>query len=172
MEGFMEAKLIPDILCAWQGNIDFLTRLVARNVRFVIVGSTATRFYLPEREVDDLDLLIDPVEENAELFIDALKDGNNFQYNILPSALAKPKQHMPVKDYLYVDILTPASASEFDAIWSSSVEARIADEMPAVRVRVAALATLITMLSSSDQAKHLSDVKALIERGDANKQKG
>lgn len=149
-----------------------MTKLVESGVRFVIVGSTATRFYLPWREAQDLDLLIDPVEENAKAVIKAINDGSNFQYSLLPSVLAKPKIQMAVKNYYYVDILTPAGTSEFDAIWNSSVEARIAEQHLLLHVRVVSRTMLISMLSSSDQAKHLLDVKGLTELGDANKQNG
>jgi len=163
----MELNLIH----MYQGNVELLSRLVEKHARFVIVGGTAVRFFLPERQVDDLDLLIDPTPVNAELVIDAVNTGGSHRYPIDPCMLVKPNVQWPVKNYCYVDILTPKESIDFEEVWANSIEAKIANQPSSIHVRIAGISTLLTMLNSSDKPKHKEDIKLLSKLGDVPKRK-
>ncbi len=52
-------------LYTFGGNTDLLEEFMRREVRFLVVGGLAVQFHAPEREADDLDLLLDPSPDNA-----------------------------------------------------------------------------------------------------------
>jgi len=62
-------------LITFGGNDRLLSKLLECGVRFLVVGGLAVRFYIPDREVDDLDLLIEQSGENADRFFNALAFG-------------------------------------------------------------------------------------------------
>lgn len=155
----------------YAANAQLLAKLVERHARFVIVGGFAVQFYLPERQPDDLDLLIDPVVTNTNLVVDAVNSGALQNYSFEPAALAKRNIQWPVKNYYYVDILTPDEATEFECVWATSVETEVAYQPSPIRVRVAGISTLIAMLSSSEDEKHKRDIELLGKLDDVHKQK-
>lgn len=161
----------PKVIGMSQANAEFLANLVVRNARFVIVGGTAVKFYLPEREVDDLDVLIDPVLANAELVIEAINAGGVLNYQFEPSALTKPKVQWPIKNYYYLDVLTPDAATDFECVWQLSSLAEVAHQPTPIRARIAGVASLIEMLGSSKEEKHRQDIESLSKLGDVSKQK-
>src|SRR5262245_49601288 len=61
-------------IITWGGNRYLVEALVQADARFMVVGGTALRFYVPERPIgnNDLDLLVEATPTNAERIISAL----------------------------------------------------------------------------------------------------
>lgn len=149
----------------WEPNAEFLAKLVARNARFVIVGSTAVRFYLPDREVDDLDLLIEPTLMNAEIIVGTINEFG-FPCACEPSALTKPKAQLSHKNYLYLDILTPDAETNFQHVLATSADAEVECQSAHIQLHIAGISTLLMMLRSSHEDKHRRDIEMLGRLGD------
>lgn len=138
-------------------NHDFVDTLVRADARFLIVGGLAVKFYVPEREVDDLDLLIDPCESNASKVLAALSNPI-LRHSITIEQLTQPKKiQVPVKIHYYMDILTPGPDLDFTEAWNAACEARLGNTL----VRVASIATLLQLLAASQEPKHVEDRQLL-----------
>lgn len=134
----------------WHANAELLAKLVARNARFVIVGSAAVKFYLPEREVDDLDLLVDPILTNAETIVDAI-NSSGIPCPCEPSALTNPRAQLSIKNYYYLDIITPDSSTTFGHVWATAIEGKVEYQWTPIPVRIAGISTLLTMLDRAQK---------------------
>lgn len=156
-------------------NAELLAKLIARNARVITVGSTATKFHLPHRQADDLDLLIDLTPANAAAVIDAVIDAWNasgFQSPQIDAALlTKPNAQWPIKGYYYADIITPKNSVEFEDAWANAIECRVAHSLSLLTVRIAGRSTLIAMLQKSQELKHQEDVKLLAAASDLQGEK-
>jgi hypothetical protein len=53
-------------------NIDLVKALEKYKARFFIVGGTAVRYHVPERDAGGLDILIEPTAQTASALISAL----------------------------------------------------------------------------------------------------
>ena len=142
-------------------NAQLLASLAASDVRFVIVGGVAVQYHVPNRDADDLDLLIDPTERNAQLVIDAVNSGGIRWYSAAALELAKRNVQWPIKCDYYVDILTPNEHTDFDMVWQTAVDAEVAHQPLPVKVRVAGVPALIAMKAASQDPKHVRDVELL-----------
>jgi len=154
------------LIYLFAANAELLAKLTARQARFIIVGGEAVRFYVPERQADDLDLLVEPCLRNASLVIDAINEGASQIYRFDAIGLAQRNIQWPVKEYYYVDILTPKAGIDFDDVWNDAVLAEVDCGDSIVSVRIAAKATLIEMLRSSQEDKHKRDIEALMRVDD------
>jgi hypothetical protein len=142
-------------------NADLIKNLSVVGARFVIVGGTAVRFYFSQREADDLDILIEPTERNAQLVINAVNQGGLQWFDTAASELAKPKMHWSVKRDYYTDIITPDGSMDFETIWSTASEAQVAAKSQLVAVRVASITTLIALIEKREVQKHPNDLVML-----------
>jgi hypothetical protein len=148
----------------FRGNAQFLESLTAHRGRFVIVGGVAVKYYIPNREseTNDLDLLIDPTEENALSVLGALNSGGMLGWDVTASDLAKPNNHVHVGCRAYLlDLLTPKSSTHFSQVWSEAADAKVFYTPALVPVRVAPVPTLIEMIALSEQPKHVRDRELL-----------
>jgi hypothetical protein len=167
-------RIIVDsqLIYMFAANADLVAKLVRRRARFVIVGGVAVRFYLPERLIDDLDLLIDPTTTNAELVVDAINSGGLCYYPFEKGALAKRNIRCSIRNYYYADILTPNAGINFENVWATSIEAEVVSQPLPTKVRVAGISTLIEMLRPSEEERHKRDIESLGRLDDLQKQKG
>jgi len=103
---------------------EFLSALIARRVRFVLVGGHAVAGHGEPRLTEDLDVFVEPSDANAQRLRDALKD---FGFgDVAPSvkALATPdKIFMLGRKPWRIDILTGIDGVTFRRAWASKVEA-------------------------------------------------
>jgi hypothetical protein len=158
-------KTLPEILTNG-GNCEFIRRLNANEIMFVIVGGAALAAHgcREWEEVDDLDIVIEPTTGNAEKLIDVLVACHiGFPHPV--ASLAKPGVQMPVKAFhYYLDVLTPRPGSSFDDILALSIAATL----DGMAVRVAGRDDLIEMkqfaIASADahSAKHEADLARLM----------
>lgn len=123
-------------------NQDLLRRLSANGARYMVIGSTAARFHVPEwREPNDLDVVIEPSEETARKVIDAVSSIAGRRITDDPRLLARPNTGFPEKTVLNVDVLTPLPGFDFGEHWPLAEDAMMA--YTGTIVRVASIATLI-----------------------------
>jgi anti-sigma regulatory factor (Ser/Thr protein kinase) len=94
---------MTDRIETFGGNTDLLQQLNAAQVRYLIVGGVAVKFYAPERQIDDLDILLDKRADNVARFAHALSP-----HYIIPVEhfTQSAKSQMPLKHYHYADIVT------------------------------------------------------------------
>jgi hypothetical protein len=112
-------------LHTWGPNIEFVEALLSCNVRFLIIGGLAVKYFCPEREVDDLDLMIEPTLDNAKRFVQVL-DRFSPNHGLAPSSLVGPGKQLSLKNYLFLDVLTPRTeTSSFDVLWKTAVSVRL-----------------------------------------------
>lgn len=102
---------------------EFLSALIARRVRFVVVGGHAVAGHGEPRLTEDLDVFVDPRAANARRLREALVD---FGFGaVAPSAseLARPdKVFMLGRKPWRIDILTGIDGVSFSEVWASRVE--------------------------------------------------
>ena len=110
-----------------------------QEVKYLVVGGRAVKHYCPEREVDDLDLMINPTEENAIKVELALSDLEKYgfcligigQKRINLNSLAEPCVYFPLKTRIWVtktinaDILTSPKEFDFNSAFHNSIEGEI-----------------------------------------------
>jgi hypothetical protein len=140
---------------------EFLSALIARRVRFVLVGGHAVAGHGEPRLTEDLDVFAEPSAANARRLRGALVD---FGFGaVAPSAaeLAVPdKIFMLGRKPWRIDILTGIDGVTFDEAWTTKVEAEFATRPLYVIGREA----LIANKRAAARDKDLLDV-ALLERG-------
>lgn len=147
-------------LITFGGNDRLLAKLLECRVRFLVVGGLAVRFYVPEREVDDLDLLLEQSNENADRFFKALAE---LSYKPLFSkshigAPRKRTQQLQLKTReFYADIVTFGKDIDFTAEWAQPQEGFIGPN----RVRFASRELLIKMKRKAGREKDLLDIRLL-----------
>lgn len=132
-------------------NSAFVGALAERSVRAIVIGGLAVKHYCPEREADDLDLLVEPTEAAGAVILDVLYRFNDIA-GFDPKDFARPKQHYRQRRELYLDMLTPHAEDNFDQLWERTTPATLND----LPVQVAGLSDLLAMKR-----------RAVLERGDA-----
>ena len=140
-------------------NESLLAELLRSGVRFLVVGGLAVSFHIPERQADDLDLLIEQTPDNAaSLFraMAALHLTPEFPYELISTPSERP-QLLPFKTYHYADLVTTGKNIDFSAEWARSHEALICQHP----VRIASRTLLIHMKHNSDREKDIRDVELL-----------
>ena len=143
-------------LSTFGGNSYLLEEFHRQGVRFLVIGGLAVQFYAPEREADDLDLMLDPAPDNAVRVLAsfvALRLNSSFD----ASALQRPKAQIQLKQHHYADLLTPDSDINFAQEWENASACRV----NGVPVRVASRELLIRMQSRRKDRKHEGDLKLL-----------
>ncbi|MEP6958634.1 MAG: hypothetical protein ABI980_07875 [Nitrospirota bacterium] len=149
---------MPKQLFTLSTNQELVDSLVKLGARFIIVGGLAVHYHAPERKVGDLDLLIERSSETAEKVIAVLSSCPLIKHNITVGQLLRPKRvQIPAKVYFNADILTTGDDTNFDQYWEQAHDARIGN----TPVKVAAVETLLLLLSQSDQPKHFQDIALL-----------
>jgi hypothetical protein len=154
---------IDDNLVHFGQNEELVRALVSAKVSFVIIGGLAVSWYCPERQADDLDLLVEPSLENSKRISSALAEIHLVGF--LADSFARPGLQVQLKNHHYAEILTPTK----DMPTYAEVEAGAGPVklfgMPAL---VASIPDLIAMkkvaVSAAEKQlqKHLSDI-ALLE---------
>jgi hypothetical protein len=115
---------IEDNLHHVRANEALIKALMARDVEFVIVGGLAVSWYCSERQADDMDILVNPTEENSQKVVKALTDLNLSGFNA--RSFSSPGVQAPIKRHYYVDIITPSKKGPtFGEIVSSSVHGKL-----------------------------------------------
>jgi hypothetical protein len=149
-------------LLLWGPNQQFLIELSSAKVRFLVIGGVAVHFYVPSRQIGDLDVLIDRSEQNAEKVTTALI-ALGLSPNFSLADLSKPKIQLPIKTHYDVDILTGDDQFDFDKAMARSSKASVIDQSGFATVNVAAAETLLEMLHAvaDPNSKRAEDILLL-----------
>ena len=141
-------------------NFELVEALTKYSARFFIVGGTAVRYHLPERDSGDLDILIEPSAKTASAVISALSSCPLISTaDLTVEKLIQPQKiQIPAKIHFYADILKPAYDFDFDLHWAQAHDARIGQ----IPVKVASVKTLLALLVDSNEPKHASDISLLV----------
>jgi hypothetical protein len=138
----------------------FLSALIARGVKFVLVGGHAVAAHGEPRLTEDLDVFVEPTIQNAQRLREALVD---FGFG----AVAPSAEDLATADRIFmlgrkpwrIDILTGIDGVTFGEAWASRVEVEFAPSPLFVMGRQALLANK----RAAGRDKDLLDV-ALLER--------
>jgi hypothetical protein len=139
---------------------EFLSVLIARRVRFVLVGGHAVAGHGEPRLTEDLDVFVEPTAANARRLREALED---FGFG----AVAPGVEELATADKIFmlgrkpwrIDILTGIDGVTFREVWGTKVEA----EFAAKPLYVIGRDALIANKRAAARDKDLLDV-ALLER--------
>ena len=139
---------------------EFLCALIARRVRFVLVGGHAVAGHGEPRLTEDLDVFVEPSLENARRLREALVD---FGF----AAVAPSARELAARDRIFmlgrkpwrIDILTGIDGVTFPQAWASRVKA----EFVASPLFVIGRDALIANKRAAARDKDLLDV-SLLER--------
>lgn len=149
---------MPRQLFIFGPNQELIDSLVKLGARFIIVGGLAVHYHAPERNVGDLDLLIERSADTAAKVIAVLSSCPLIQHSITTDQLLGPKKaQIPAKIYFNADILTPGEDIDFEQHWSRAHDAIVGN----TPVKVAAIETLLLLLSLSIEPKHVQDIALL-----------
>jgi hypothetical protein len=139
---------------------EFLSALIARRVRFVLVGGHAVAAHGEPRLTEDLDVFVEPTVANAKHLREALVD---FGFgDVAPS-----ETDLGIPDRIFmlgrkpwrIDILTGIDGVTFARAWATKVQA----EFVVRPLYVIGRATLIANKRAAARHKDLLDV-ALLEK--------
>src|SRR6266404_4709001 len=100
---------------------EFIRALTEENVRFLVVGGRAVRFYSPDRVTQDLDILVGYDGENLAAAMAAMGqvDPRYFRKQLGPNA-ARPGIQAPVSTRRgHADVLTSIAGVDFQHAWDA-----------------------------------------------------
>jgi len=99
---------------------EFLGLLNKNSVRYAIVGAFALALYSKPRYTKDLDILIEPEEENAKKLINVLHEFGFKGINIKKEDLTRKNQILQLGyEPLRIDILTSIAGCSFQEVWNN-----------------------------------------------------
>lgn len=154
----MKIELNPD----WT---EFLCLLIARRVRFLLVGGHAVAGHGEPRLTEDLDVFVDRSLANARRLRDALVD---FGFGAaVPEAkeLARPNKVVMLGQKPWrIDVLTDIDGVSFEDAWTSRVEA----EFAAKPLYVIGREMLLRNKRAAGRPKDLLDVELLEQHAPTN----
>jgi len=138
-------------------DIDALLRsLNARKARYLVIGATAFPVYGYARATLDLDLFIEPTEENASRVRAALTD---FGYDLTDVSVEELRtKKVLIRQYtLETDVHPFVKGITFEDAWAR----RVNDQIQGVPVAFASLDDLIRMKEAAGRPKDLEDLRVL-----------
>lgn len=149
---------MKNLMTTWARNTEFLAALIRHQVRFLIVGGVAVKFYVDEREADDLDLLVESTEENAQRLAMVLNEFPMIGSFIRLSDMGgETPQQLPLKSDVYIDILTSGNQIDFSSEWNNAVDGLIWQHP----VKFASRELLISMKKKGGREKDKADLVLL-----------
>lgn len=153
---------IGDNLLHAGANEELVRELVFAGVKFVVIGGLAVAWYCPERQADDMDLLVEPSLENSARISSAL--AKLHLSGFAADSFTRFGLQVPLKSSFYAELLTPTKGLlTFSEVDAGSLPAKLFG----IPVRVASVPTLIAMkkaaiLATAKQSeKHLHDIALL-----------
>jgi len=137
---------------------EFLCALIARRVRFLLIGGHAVAAHAEPRLTEDLDVFVEASLENAQRLRDALVD---FGFG----SVAPPVEELATPDKVFmlghkpwrIDILTGIEAVAFEEAWAGRVQVEFVSDSLWIIGREA----LLKNKRGAGRRKDLLDVAAL-----------
>ena len=131
-------------------------------VEFVLIGGLAVAWYCADRQADDMDLLVNPTEENAIRICQAL---SRLRYSFIdPKSLCRPGVQVPLKQNHYAELLTPRTdGPSYESVVQHAVQGRVLG-VPTLIASAQSLIELKRVAVAYEEAamqKHLRDIECL-----------
>lgn len=103
---------------------EFLELLNKNRVKYCIVGSFALAIHSKPRYTKDIDIFIEPSEENGEKLIQVLKEFGFQDINLTKKDFTEEEQVIQLGyEPIRIDILTSLSGCTFEEVWENKVSA-------------------------------------------------
>lgn len=113
---------------------EFVECLNSNRVEYLIVGALAVSWHGYPRYSADVDLLVRPTPENAQLVINALRQFGFDALDITTTALTVPGMVIQLGyEPNRIDLMTSISGVTFDEAWQTRVQGKI-DGLPVVLI--------------------------------------
>jgi len=107
---------------------EFIALLNRSEVRYLVIGGFAYSFYAEPRFTKDIDILIEPSQENAKKILEAIKEFGFTDVDLSSKDFLKPGQIIQLGVApLRIDIVTSIKGVEFSAAWKNRVTGRFGD---------------------------------------------
>lgn len=156
---------IGDTLFHTAANEEIVQAFTSGGVEFVVVGGLAVSWYCPDRQADDMDILVNPTPDNSARISQALSSLPSMPMNCYTNdSFAKRGLQVPLKKFYYAELLTPRKDDPtFSDVSKDSVDAKLFG----IPVQLASIAQLIRMkeqavaAAEAQREKHLADVDRL-----------
>lgn len=153
---------IGDDLYTTGSNKEIVQVFTELSVEFVLIGGLAVAWYCSDRQADDMDLLVNPTEENAARITQAL---SRLRYaNIDQKLLCIPNVQLPLKQNHYAEVLTPhTQGPSFENVVQSAVHGSVFG-IPTLIASAQSLIELKRLAVASESEamqKHLLDIEWL-----------
>lgn len=153
---------IGDSLFCTGANEELIRALTSNAAEFIVIGGLAVAWHCPNRQADDMDLLVNPTLDNSDRICRALSKLNLSGYS--STSFARPGLQVPLKQIHYAELLTPREGDpSYSEVAADAVEAKVFN----IPVRVASVASLIrqkeraVVSGESGKDKHLTDIQLL-----------
>jgi hypothetical protein len=140
---------------------EFIELLNANGVEFLVVGGFAVAWHGHPRFTADIDFLIRPERENAQLVVKTLREFGFGALQVVPADLCQPDQilQLGVKPNR-IDLVTSIAGVTFEEAW----ESRVAGTIDSVPVLFIGRDTLIRNKEAAARPQDLADAHALRQR--------
>jgi hypothetical protein len=153
-----------DTLIHTGSNEELVRAFVSGDVEFVVIGGLAVAWHCPDRQADDMDLLVNPTSENSKRIARILNSLGLQGHN--EGTFMKLGVQAPLKERHYAELLTPRlDGPSYSEVAGDSATASLFT----VPVRVASIASLIKLKQhavaslETEVGKHMGDIKRLKE---------
>lgn len=153
---------VGDALIHNGANEQIIVAFQSEGVEFVVVGGLAVAWYCPDRQADDMDLLINPAPDNSARISRALAVLHMQGFN--DRSFIMPGLQVPLEHVHYAELLTPRKdGASYSEAANEAVDAKLFQRS----VRLASPRSLIRMKGQAvasaekDRTKHLSDIERL-----------
>ena len=151
---------IGDTLIHTEANKELVRAFTASGVEFVVIGGLAVAWYCPDRQADDMDLLVNPTPENSARISRAL-DGLHMN-GYTSDSFTKPGLQVPLNRLYYAELLTPQKdGPTYSEVAEDAVDAKLFN----IPVRLASVVSLIRLKeqavasAEAQRDKHLNDIE-------------
>jgi len=95
----------------------------ARGVRAIVVGAHAVAFHAKPRFTKDLDILVEPTEENGQKIVQALNDFGFGSVGLEPKDFAEPGMIIQLGIAPNrIDLITSIESVSFDEAWAGRAQ--------------------------------------------------
>jgi len=152
-------------MCITLDDAKLLHTFIEEDVEFMVIGGVATQFYGCRKsdEVDDLDLLLNPTNQNVKKLCSALAKLNlNTPLDI--SHVINPRVQLRIKHPPYnTDLLSPSKEQNFTTVYENSIEsnfkhhkARVISKDELIKMKVDVIKN-----TQDDLEKHNKDLDCL-----------
>lgn len=144
-------------------NKEIVWALTATSADFLVIGGLAISWHFPERQADDMDLLVNPTPDNSKRIAAALATLGLSGFG--ENSFARLGLQIPLKQQHYAELLTPSKdGPSFEESAADAVEVKLFN----IPVRVASVKSLVRLkehaVGLSSEPKHQQDLELLRSR--------